>query len=84
MNLQAVLVNLGIGAVAGWIAGVLMKGRGFGLGGNIVVGIVGAFVAGLLLPRIGINLGVGIAANLAHATLGALVVLFAVSVFKKS
>jgi uncharacterized membrane protein YeaQ/YmgE (transglycosylase-associated protein family) len=53
MTIQALIIWLVIGAVAGWLAGQIMKGYGFGLIGNIVVGIVGAFIAGWLLPRIG-------------------------------
>ena len=51
MALEALIIFLIIGAIAGWLAGQIMAGGGFGLIGNIVVGIVGAFVAGLLLPR---------------------------------
>ena len=54
MAVEAILIVLIIGAVAGWLAGLIVKGMGFGLIGNIVVGIVGAFIAGWLLPRIGI------------------------------
>ena len=46
-----------VGAIAGWLAGMLVKGAGFGLIGDIVVGIVGVFIAGWLLPRIGIAIG---------------------------
>jgi uncharacterized membrane protein YeaQ/YmgE (transglycosylase-associated protein family) len=57
MELTALLVILIIGAVAGWLAGQIVKGYGFGLAGNIVVGIVGALIAGFLFPRIGLSLG---------------------------
>ena len=50
---QALIVWLIIGAIAGWLAGQLMKGGGFGLVGDIIVGIVGAFIAGALFPRLG-------------------------------
>ena len=49
-QLEALIIFLIIGAIAGWLAGQIMTGGGFGLIGNIVVGIVGAFVAGFLLP----------------------------------
>ena len=52
MNLIIFLV---IGALAGWLAGVIMKGRGFGIIGNIVVGILGSFVGGWLLPMVGLG-----------------------------
>ncbi len=72
-----------IGAVAGWLAGQFMKGRGFGLLGNIVVGIVGAFIGGYLLGEIGISLGGGLFGTLTTAVLGAVVLLFLVGLIKK-
>lgn len=51
-----------VGAVAGWLAGLIVKGYGFGLVGNIVVGILGAFLAGFILPRIGLDMGGGMLA----------------------
>lgn len=72
-----------IGAVAGWIAGTLMKGGGFGLIGNIVVGIVGSFIGGNLLGLLGITAG-GLVGTLAAAVIGACVLLFVVSLLKKA
>ncbi len=57
MGLEALIIILIVGAVAGWLAGLIVKGVGFGLIGNIVVGIVGAFIAAWLLPKIGIAIG---------------------------
>ena len=56
MAVEAILVILLVGAIAGWLAGLIVRGIGFGLIGNIVVGIVGAFIAAWLLPRIGMVL----------------------------
>ena len=56
---ESLLAWLIVGAIAGWLAGLVVKGYGFGLIGNIVVGIVGAVIAGWLFPKIGINLGTG-------------------------
>jgi uncharacterized membrane protein YeaQ/YmgE (transglycosylase-associated protein family) len=53
MTIEGVIIWLVIGAIAGWLAGQIMEGYGFGLIGNIVVGIVGAVIAGWLLPRLG-------------------------------
>ncbi|MCP3957770.1 MAG: GlsB/YeaQ/YmgE family stress response membrane protein [bacterium] len=72
-----------IGAVAGWLAGQFMKGRGFGLLGNIVVGIVGAFIGGYALGMAGISLGGGLIGTLITAFLGAVVLLFLVGLIKK-
>jgi uncharacterized membrane protein YeaQ/YmgE (transglycosylase-associated protein family) len=55
MDLQSFIIWLVIGAVAGWLAGVVVTGFGLGLIGNIVVGIVGSFIAGWLLPKIGVK-----------------------------
>lgn len=72
---ESIIVFLLIGAVAGWLAGLIVKGYGFGLLGNIVVGIVGAFVAGWLFPTVGLAFGGGIFAAIVHATIGAVLLL---------
>ena len=76
MDPTALVIWLIIGAVAGWLAGQVMSGGGFGLVGDIVVGIVGAFVAGLLFPRLGISLGGGIVGSIIAAAVGACLLLF--------
>ena len=60
MGLETLIIWLIVGAIAGWIAGAVVRGGGFGLVGDIVVGIVGAFIAGWLFPYFGVGLGVGI------------------------
>ena len=75
MPIETLLIWLLIGAVAGWLAGMIVKGGGFGLVGDIVVGIVGAFAGGWLLPRLGIFFGVGIVSAIVSATIGAVVLL---------
>lgn len=84
MSIESLLVFLVIGGVAGWLAGLLVKGFGFGLLGNIVVGIVGAFVAGWLFPTLGFSLGSGIVAAILHATIGAVVLLVLLRVIKRA
>ncbi len=84
MALESLLVILIVGAVAGWLAGLIVKGYGFGLLGNIVIGIVGAFLAGLLFPRLGVNIGSGIAAAIIHATIGAVILLFLIRLIKRA
>jgi uncharacterized membrane protein YeaQ/YmgE (transglycosylase-associated protein family) len=83
MTVQALLIWLVIGAVAGWLAGQIVKGYGFGLIGNIVVGIVGAFIAGWLLPRIGFVFIGGIGAEIINAVIGAVILLVVIGFFKK-
>ena len=64
MTIEALIIWLVIGAIAGWLAGLLVKGYGFALIGNIVVGIIGAFLAGWLLPLVGFVLVGGIVAEI--------------------
>jgi len=78
MSGESLLVILFVGLVAGWLAGQIVRGSGFGLIGDLVVGIVGAFIGDWLLPRLGIHLGVGMVAAIANATVGAIVLLLLV------
>jgi uncharacterized membrane protein YeaQ/YmgE (transglycosylase-associated protein family) len=84
MTVEALLIILLIGAIAGWLAGLIVKGYGFGIIGNIVVGIVGALIAGFLLPRVGLSMGGGIAASIISATIGAVVLLLLIRVIKRA
>ncbi|HYM59750.1 MAG TPA: GlsB/YeaQ/YmgE family stress response membrane protein [Thermoanaerobaculia bacterium] len=70
-----------IGAIAGWLAGLVMKGRGFGLLGDIIVGVLGAIIGGYLFSMAGVGLGGGLIGSLVVAFLGAVVLLFAVRLF---
>ena len=83
MDITALLIILAIGAVAGWLAGIIMKGGGFGLIGDIIVGIVGAFVGGWLFGQLGISIGTGIVNSIFTATIGAVVLLFVIGFIKK-
>ena len=84
MAVEAIIIILIIGAVAGWLAGLIVRGMGFGLIGNIVVGIVGAFIAGWLLPRIGIVIGGGMVASIINATIGAVILLVILGLIKRA
>lgn len=75
---QGILVILLVGLVAGWLAGKIVRGAGFGLIGDICIGIVGAFIASWLLPRLHIGLGVGLVREIINATLGAVILLLIV------
>src|SRR6476661_7427429 len=72
---MSIIAALIIGAIAGWLAGLIVRGAGFGLIGNIVVGIIGALVAGFILPRLGVVLAGGVAGQVIDATIGAVIVL---------
>ena len=84
MGLESILVILLVGAVAGWLAGTIVKGYGYGLLGNIVIGILGAFIAGLILPTLGLGVGGGILGAIIHATLGAVILLFLIRLIKRA
>jgi uncharacterized membrane protein YeaQ/YmgE (transglycosylase-associated protein family) len=84
MTVEAILIVLIIGAVAGWLAGLIVQGMGFGLIGNIVVGIIGAFVANWLLPQLGIAIGGGMVAAIINATIGAVVLLVIIGLIKRA
>ena len=84
MDASAILIWIIVGAIAGWLAGLVVRGGGFGLFGDIVIGIVGAFIAGLLLPRIGVNLGVGFVAAVIDAFIGAVILLLIIRVLRRA
>ena len=84
MGIESLLVFLIVGAIAGWLAGLIVKGYGFGLIGNIVVGIIGAFIAGWLLPRIGLVIGGGVVADIINAVIGAVILLLIIRLIKRA
>ncbi|MEO5622937.1 MAG: GlsB/YeaQ/YmgE family stress response membrane protein [Dokdonella sp.] len=83
MDATAIIIWLVIGAIAGWLAGLIVRGYGFGLVGNIVVGIVGAFLAGWLLPTLGINLGSPMLNSIVFALIGAIILLVIIGLFRR-
>ena len=83
MDPAEIVVWLLIGAIAGWLAGLLIRGGGYGLIGDIVVGIVGAVIAGYLLPRIGIHLGAGFVRSVINAFIGACLLLTALRLVRR-
>ena len=83
MAMETLLLILFIGAVAGWLAGQIVRGFGFGLLGNIVVGIIGAFVGSWLLGRLGIVLSAGIVGAILNAMIGAIVVLVLIGLVRR-
>ncbi len=73
---ESLLVVVLIGIVAGWLAGQVMQGSGFGLIGDLIVGLLGALIGDWLLPRLNIHLGIGIVALVVNALIGAIILLF--------
>ena len=83
LSTESLLVILLVGIVAGWLAGKIVRGSGFGLLGDLVIGVVGAFIASLLFPRLGIHLGTGIISDIVFSALGAIILLLIVGLFRR-
>lgn len=83
MDINEVVAILVVGGVAGWLAGLIMKGGGFGIIGNIVVGILGAFAGGFLFNALNIHIASGLVGSLVTAVIGAVIVLFVIGLIKK-
>jgi len=81
---MSILIFLLVGAIAGWLAGTVVKGGGFGLIGDIVVGIVGGLIAGWLFPTLGFNLGGGILGAIISAAIGAIILLLIIRLIKRA
>src|SRR5215475_5411507 len=73
-----------VGLVAGWLAGQLMKGRGFGIIGDIVVGVLGALLGGFLFSSLGVSLGGGLLGAIIVATIGAVLLIFVLRLIKRA
>jgi uncharacterized membrane protein YeaQ/YmgE (transglycosylase-associated protein family) len=84
MNSHGIIVWLIIGAIAGWIAGALVRGGGFGLLGDIVVGIIGALIGGWLAGALGITIGSGFVASIVTAAIGAVILLVIVRAIRRA
>ena len=83
MDPSEILIWLVIGAIAGWLASLLIKGGGYGLIGDIVIGIIGAVIAGYLLPLVGIHLGAGFVRSVINAFIGACLLLAALRLVRR-
>ena len=75
---EGILVILFVGLIAGWLAGKIVRGTGFGIIGDILVGIAGALVASLLFPKLGIHLGTTLVSEIIYSAIGAIVLLLIV------
>ncbi len=84
MTLQTLIVILIIGAVSGWLAGIIRQGYGFGLLGNIVIGIIGSFVGDFLFNQLGVSISEGLLGTIIRSVIGALILLFLIGLFKKA
>jgi len=82
MSNEGILVILFVGLVAGWLAGKIVRGTGFGIIGDILVGIAGALVASFLFPKLGIRLGTGLVSEIIYSAIGAIVLLLLVRLLR--
>tara|TARA_R110002073_G_scaffold168162_2_gene324982 strand:+ start:45 stop:362 length:318 start_codon:yes stop_codon:yes gene_type:complete len=83
MDIISLIIFLAVGALAGWLAGNIVKGSGFGVVANIIVGIIGAVLGGFLFGLLGITTG-GLLGSIIMATIGAVILLYIVSIIKKA
>ena len=79
---EGILVILFVGLVAGWLAGKIVRGTGFGIIGDILVGIAGALIANFLFPKLGIHLGTGLVAEIIQSAIGAIILLLIVRLIR--
>jgi uncharacterized membrane protein YeaQ/YmgE (transglycosylase-associated protein family) len=84
MSGESLLIIVVVGVVAGWLAGQIVQGTGFGLVGDFIIGIIGAFIGSWLLPQLNVHIGAGIVSAIANATIGALILLIAIRAFRGS
>ena len=82
--MMSIIAALVIGAITGWLAGLIVRGAGFGLIGNIVIGMIGALVASWLLPQLGVSLGGSAFRDIVNATIGAVIILIILSMIKRA
>jgi uncharacterized membrane protein YeaQ/YmgE (transglycosylase-associated protein family) len=79
---ESLIVILFVGLVAGWLAGKVVRGAGFGIIGDIVIGIIGAFIASWLFPRLGIHIGAGLISEIIYSAIGAIILLLIVRLIR--
>ena len=79
---RSIIVIVFVGLVAGWLAGKIVRGTGFGIIGDILVGIAGALISSLLFPRLGIHLGTGIVSEIIYSAIGAIILLLVVRLLR--
>ena len=84
MGVESLLIFLLVGAIAGWLGGIIVKGYGLGLIGDIVVGVIGAFIGGWLLPRLHLFHVAGLLGEIITATIGAVILLLLIRLIRRA
>jgi uncharacterized membrane protein YeaQ/YmgE (transglycosylase-associated protein family) len=82
LSSEGLLVILFVGLIAGWLAGKIVRGAGFGIIGDIIIGIAGAFIASWLFPKLGIAIGTGLVREIIYSAIGAIVLLLIVRLIR--
>lgn len=80
---ESILIILLVGLIAGWLAGKIVQGTGFGLIGDIAIGIAGAFIASWLFPKLGLRMGTGLVREILDATIGAVLLLVIICLVRR-
>ena len=83
MEIQSLIIWLIVGAIAGWLAGTVVRGGGFGLIGDIIVGIIGGLIAGWLLPALGVPIAAGFVGAVIDSFIGAVILLIILRLIKR-
>jgi len=83
MDLTSLIIFILVGLIAGWLAGMIMKGRGFGLIGNIIVGLIGGLLGGWIFKSLNWSIGTGVVSSIITSLIGAIILLVILSFFKK-
>jgi uncharacterized membrane protein YeaQ/YmgE (transglycosylase-associated protein family) len=83
IGVESIIIMIIVGAIAGWLAGKIVRGAGFGLIWDIVIGIIGAFIGVWLLTRLGVIPFSGFVGSIVNATIGAVVLLFIVGLIRR-
>jgi uncharacterized membrane protein YeaQ/YmgE (transglycosylase-associated protein family) len=84
IGIESIIIMLVVGAIAGWLAGLIVRGFGFGLIWNIIIGIVGAFIGVWLLTRLNIMPFAGFVGSIVNATIGAVVLLVIIGLVRRA
>ncbi len=79
---EHLIVILFVGLIAGWLAGKIVRGTGYGIIGDILVGIAGALVASFLFPKLGIHIGTGLVSEIIYSAIGAIILLLIVRLIR--
>jgi uncharacterized membrane protein YeaQ/YmgE (transglycosylase-associated protein family) len=80
---ESIIVILFVGLIAGWLAGKIVRGTGFGIIGDILVGIAGALLASFLFPKLGIRIGTGLLPEIIYSAIGAVILLLIVGFVRR-